>query len=467
MKQSLHTGLNQHLKMTPQLQQSIKLLKLSSLELQQEIQHQLEINPLLDLVANEDMEPVHETNREDEQTDFEWSHLYTTPNRSSAFNQSEYPYDSLYCTTTNLKDHFLWQLNLTPMTNKDQMIAITLIDAIDENGFLTLPLDELYAGLTKELASISTEECEVVRHRLQRFDPLGCCSVNLAESLLIQLEHLPESTPHLHLTKQIIQDNITLLGEHDYKRLTKRYRINETTLFKVLKLIRHLNPRPGNTIEKQSAEYIVPDLMVKRKNQEWCVALNPGILPKLGINHYYATMAKNAGQLLGNGKADRSYLKNNLQEARFFLKNIQNRQETLLKVANYIVQFQKAFFESGEQEMKPLILNDVAKALVLHPSTISRVTTQKFIHTPRGLFELKYFFSNSISVKNRHDCSSMSIRAKIKQLIASESGKNPLSDTKIAQLLSEQGITIARRTITKYRQLMKIAPSKERHSIQH
>ncbi len=467
MKQSLHVGLNQHLKMTPQLQQSIKLLQLSTLELQQEIQHQLDINPMLDLAANEDIEPSHEANNADDQTDFEWSHLYTLPNTSRSFNQSDYPYDSLYCTTINLKDHLLWQLNLTPMTDKDQIIAITLIDAIDENGFLTLSLKELYADLAKVIAPLSVEECEVVRHRLQRFDPMGCCSVNLAETLLIQLEQLPESTPHLHLAKHIIQDNMTLLAEHDYARLIKRYHIDEITLSKVLKLIQHLNPRPGNTIEKKPAEYIIPDLMVKRVNQEWCVALNPAILPKLSINHYYATMTKNAKHLSGNGKADRSFLRNNLQEARCFLKNIQNRQETLLKVANYIVQFQKAFFESGEQEMKPLILNDVAQALALHPSTISRVTTQKFIHTPHGLFELKYFFSNPITMKNGRDSSSMSIRAQIKQLIASESGKKPFSDTKIAELLSQKGITIARRTITKYRKLMGIGPSNERLSIQH
>ena len=467
MKQSLHAGLNQHLKMTPQLQQSIKLLQLSSLELQQEIQHQLDINPLLDLAANEYIEPAHEAKNDDDQTDFEWSHLYTMPNTSGPFNQGDYPYDSLHCTTINLKDHLLWQLNLTPMTDKDQIIAITLIDAMDENGFLTLPLRELYADLANDIASVSVEECEAVRHRLQRFDPMGCCSVSLAETLLIQLEQLPESTPHINLAKHIIQDNIALLGEHDYARLIKCYHINEITLSKVLKLIQHLNPRPGNTIQKQPPEYIIPDLMVKRINQQWCAALNPAILPKLSINHYYETMAKNAKHLSGNGKADRSFLRNNLQEARCFLKNIQNRQETLLKVANYIVQFQKAFFDSGEQAMKPLILNNVAQALGLHPSTISRVTTQKFIHTPRGLLELKYFFSNPVSTTNGRDCSSMSIRARVKQLIASESAKQPLSDTKIAALFSQQGITVARRTITKYRKLLGIAPSNKRQSIQH
>lgn len=465
MKQSLHARLNQQLKMTPQLQQSIKLLQLSTLELQQEIQHQLDINPLLDVVANEEMDSHHEASMDDEQADFEWSHLYTIPTVSRTFNQSDYPYESLYCTTISLKDHLLWQLNLTPMTDKDQVIAITLVDAINEDGFLTLPLKELYADLNKIIPSVTAKECEVVRHRLQRFDPIGCCSADLAETLLIQLEQLPQTTPHLELAKEIIQNNLSSLAEHHYAAIIKYHHIDKITLSKALKLIQHLNPRPGSTIQKQSSEYIIPDLMVKRTHQEWCVTLNPAILPKLGINQYYAAMAKNAKHLSGCNNTDRSFLKYNLQEARFFLKNIQNRQETLLKVAHYIVQFQKAFFESGEQEMKPLILNDVAQALALHPSTISRVTTQKFIHTPRGLFELKYFFSNPVSAKNKRHCSSMSIRARIKQIIAGEKKEKPLSDTKIAELLSQQGVSVARRTIAKYRKLMSIGSANERRSI--
>ena len=467
MKPSLRASLNQLLKMTPQLQQSIKLLQLSTLELQQEIQHQLDINPLLDVVANEEIDGEHEVNLHDEQTDFEWSHLYTIPNRARSFNQSDYPYDSLYCTTVHLKDHLLWQLNLTPMTDKDRAIGIMLIDALDDNGFLTLSLDELYTDLATIMTSASREECEVVRHRLQRFDPIGCCSVNLAETLLVQLQQLPESTPHIVLAQQIIQNDLASLSERNYRKLTKHYQINDNTLSKVLKLIQHLNPKPGGAIQKQSTEFITPDLVVKRNNDEWLVILNPTILPAVGINHVYASMAKNAHQEKAINHTDRSFLRNNLQEARFFLKNIQNRQETLLKVANYIVQFQKDFFESGEQEMKPLILNDVAEALMLHASTISRVTTQKFIHTPRGLFELKYFFSNPISTNHKHSRSSISIRARIKQLIANEDVQKPLSDTKIAELLLEQGIRIARRTIAKYRALMGIAPSYERQSIQH
>jgi RNA polymerase sigma-54 factor len=317
------------------------------------------------------------------------------------------------------------------------------------------------------IPSVSAEECEVVRHRLQRFDPIGCCSVDLTETLLVQLEQLPESTTHLDLARQMIQNNLSSLAEHQYSTIIKRYHINKITLSKVINLIKHLNPKPGNSIQKQTSEYITPDLMVKRVDEEWCVTLNPAILPKLSINQYYAAMAQNAKHLLGTNNADSSFLKYNLQEARFFIKNIQNRQETLLKVASYIVQFQNAFFEAGEHEMKPLILNDVAKALALHPSTISRVTTQKFIHTPRGLFELKYFFSNPVSTKSNGVRSSMSIRARLKQLIAGENKKRPLSDTKIAELLSEEGITIARRTITKYRKLMGIASSNERQSIQH
>lgn len=464
MKQALHTDLNQHLKMTPQLQQSIKLLQLSSLELQQEIQHQLDINPMLDVAANEDIEPAHEVNRDDEQTDFQWSHIYTIQNTASTFNQSDYPYETLHCTTMNLKDHLIWQVNLSSMSEIDQIIAMTLIDAVDDSGFLTLPIQEIYHNLTRSSASFSFEACEAVRHRLQRFDPVGCCSVDLAESLLIQLEQLPESTPHRLIAKKIIHDDIALLGEHDYGTLMKRHHLDEHTLSNVVQLIQHLHPRPGNTIQQPPSEYIIPDLMLKKIHQQWCVTLNPAILPNLRINDYYATLAKNARDLSGSDKADRLYLRNNLQDARCFLKNIKNRQETLLKVANYIVQFQTAFIESGEQAMKPLILNDVAQALHLHASTISRVTTQKFIHTPRGLLELRYFFSHPVSVKNSNQSSSKSIRATIKQLIAHENTQKPLSDIKISALLLQQGIQVARRTVTKYREWMGIAPSHARKS---
>ena len=467
MKPSLQMNIHQQLTMTPQLQQSLKLLQLSTLELQQEIQHQLEINPLLEIAANEDINLPQEKVNDDEYSDFQWSHLYTTQESSRQFNQSDYPYEILHCTTIDLKDHLRWQLNLTQMTDQDKFIAINLIDAINEDGFLTLTLDDLYADLTKNISSLSKQECEVVRHRLQRFDPIGCVTVNLAETLLVQLEQLPSLTPHLQFAKKMIQDNIDLIGQHNYGKLMKIYHSNENTLNSVVKLIQHLNPRPGNAIQTQTSEYIIPDLIVKRINQQWCVELHTAVLPKISINDNYITMIKSAYCQSAHRKDDTNFLKNNLQEARIFLKNIRNRQETLLNVARYIVQFQKDFFETGDKAMKPLTLDDIAQALHLHESTISRVTAQKFIHTPRGLLELKYFLSGHIPSVNGDHLSSLSIRAHIKQLIMQENSKKPLSDTIIARTLSQQGIKIARRTVTKYRELMGFAPFNERKRIEH
>lgn len=463
MKPLLQLNLNQQLNLTPQLQQAIKLLQLSTLELQQEIQQQLELNPLLETAANEEITSEDEQNIHNEFDDFQWSHLYTNTNSTKRFNESEYAYDNLYCTTINLQDHLRWQLNLIPMSNIDKIIAITLIDATDDNGFLTLPLDDLYAHLKKEIkTTLHINECEAVRHRLQRFDPIGCVSLNLAETLLIQLEQLPKSTSHLSLTKEIIQNHINLLGQHNYSKLLKIYCISEATLSDILKLILHLNPRPGSSIEQPRTEYVTPDLIVKKTNDQWCVDLNPAVLPKLSINTYYASLIHTKNHSSSNNKTDILFLRNHLQEARWFLKNIQNRQETLLNVARYIVQFQKEFFKSGESAMKPLVLNDVAMALNLHESTISRATTQKFIHTPQGLFELKYFFSNHIPTLSGEEYSSTSIRALIKKIIASESLKRPFSDSMITDMLCQKGFKIARRTITKYRTLMGIASSNKR-----
>lgn len=461
MKSLLQLNLNQQSNLTPQPQQAIKLLQLSTLELQQEIQQQLELNPLLETAANEEIDFENGQNMDDEFEDFQWSHLYTNKSKTRHFNENEHPHS----TTVNLQDHLRWQLHLTSMSNTDKIIALTLIDATNENGFLTLPLKDLYTHLIKEIKTkIHVNECEAVRHRLQRFDPIGCVSVNLAETLLIQLEQLHNSTLHLSLAKDIIQNHIDLLGQHNYPKLLKIYPISKETLSDVLKLILHLNPRPGNTIEQQATESIFPDLIVKKIKNQWCVDLNPSVLPKLSINAYYASLIHPQNHQSINNKTDILFLRNHLQEARCFLKNIQNRQETLLSVARYIVQFQKEFFKSGESAMKPLILNDVATALNLHESTISRATTQKFIHTPRGLFELKYFFSNHLPTLSGGEYSSISIRAHIKKIIANEDSKTPFSDRMLANMLCQQGFKIARRTITKYRKLMDIAPSNKRKS---
>lgn len=462
MKPSLQLSISQQLTLTPQLQQAIRLLQLSTLDLQQEIQQVVESNPMLESTPNEEKIEPRSENKEntDEFVDFQWSQLYNSPGKRASFDDIDFNYENLHCTTTNLQDHLRWQLGLTPMSDVDRAIATALIDATDDDGFLSLSLAELHASLDSETHPLDLEEIDVVRHRLQHFDPVGCASYNLAETLLVQLAQLPNSNADIQLAKQIIRDDIDLLGQHNYRQLMKNHQINESHLDKALQIIKALNPKPGSLIQQEVTEYIIPDITVKKIDNIWLASLNPHTLPRLSINNHYASLIQRA-----NNSADNQFLKNNLQEARWFLKSIQSRQETLLKVARCIVEYQQDFFEHGEEAMKPLILNDIALALDMHESTISRVTTQKFMHTPRGVFELKYFFSSHVNTVTGGECSSTAIRAVIKKLIAAENRKKPLSDSKIAQLIAAQGIQVARRTVAKYREAMGIPPSNERKTI--
>ncbi|MBA2709974.1 MAG: RNA polymerase factor sigma-54 [Tatlockia sp.] len=460
MKPSLQLNISQQLTLTPQLQQAIRLLQLSTLDLQQEIQQIVESNPMLESTPNEEKsEPRTENKNQDESTDFQWSQLYTTSKKSN-FDDIDFNYENLHCTTTNLQDHLRWQLGLTPMSDVDRVIATALIDATDDDGFLTVPLPDLYSSLNSDEHPLDLDEIEAVRHRLQHFDPVGCASLNLAETLLIQLEQLPNANSDVTLAKRIIQKGLELLGQHNYRLLMKNYQVNEAHLDRALQIIQRLNPKPGSLIQQAVTEYIIPDITVKKVDNVWLATLNPNTLPRLSINTQYASLIQRA-----DNSADNQFLKNNLQEARWFLKSIQSRQETLLKVARCIVDYQQDFLEHGDEAMKPLILNNVALALDMHESTISRVTTQKFMHTPRGVFELKYFFSSHVATANGGECSSTAIRAVIKKLIASENRRKPLSDSKIAQLIGEQGIQVARRTVAKYREALGIAPSNERKTI--
>jgi RNA polymerase sigma-54 factor len=464
MKPSLQLNISQHLTLTPQLQQAIRLLQLSTLDLQLEIQQAVEANPMLDATPGEDKDEPRDnaTQTPDEFADFQWAQLYSNLNKRSNFDENDYNYENLHCTTTNLRDHLHWQLDLTPMSDVDRIIATSIIDAIDDDGFLTQSVAEIHTSLNSEAFPIDIDEVEMVRHRLQHFDPVGCAASTLAETLLAQLGQLPETNDDVELTKQIIRNDIELLGQHNYRQLMKNYHVNEASLDRVLQIIQRLNPKPGSIISQGNTEYIIPDITVKKIDGSWQVLLNQNILPRLSINNHYASMIQRA-----DNSADNVFLKNNLQEARWFLKSIQSRQETLLKVARCIVDYQVDFLEHGEEAMKPLILNDVALALDMHESTISRVTTQKFMHTPRGVFELKYFFSSHVATDNGGECSSTAIRAVIKKIIASENRSKPLSDSKIAQLIGEQGIQVARRTVAKYREAMSIAPSNERKTIRN
>lgn len=462
MKPSLQLSIGQHLTLTPQLQQAIRLLQLSTIDLQQEIQLLVESNPMLEATPNEEKdEPRSNSDQQhDEFADFQWSQLYNNLSKRNNFDDNDYNFDNLHCTTTNLQDHLRWQLDLSPMSDVDRVIATTIIDAINDDGFLTVPITDIYASLNSEDLPLDFDEIEAVKHRLQHFDPVGCASASLAETLLVQLEQLPLDTDHLSIAKKIILEDIDLLGQHNYRQIMKNHQINEKTVEEILRVIQRLNPKPGNLIHQDITEYIIPDITVKKIDDQWKVYLNQHVLPHLSINNQYAALIQRA-----DNSADNQFLKNNLQEARWFLKSIQSRQETLLKVATCIVDYQQGFLEFGDEAMKPLILNDVATALDMHESTISRVTTQKFMHTPRGVFELKYFFSSHVNTDTGGECSSTAIRAVIKKLISSENRKKPLSDSKIALLIGEQGIQVARRTVAKYREALGIAPSNERKVI--
>ena len=490
MKQSLQLKLGQQLTMTPQLQQAIRLLQLSTLDLQQEIQQALEGNPMLEMAEDEDSEQPadHELLKansdgpldsqegtatdssaddssdweqalpEDLPVDTQWDDLLPSSSAppASGDDSPEMDFDARNSASESLQDQLLWQLSLTRMSDTDRLIAMAIIDATDANGRLVMSVEEIHQVLSEDL-DIDLDEVVAVLHRLQQFEPAGVCTRDLQECLLVQLRQLPPATPWLEQARVILTRHINQLGNGDFRQVMRRTRLNEDELKEVLALIQTLNPNPGLSAVPDTTEYVVPDVFVSKREGRWVVELNPDIAPKLRINSNYASLIKRA-----DNSADNTYLRDNLQEARWFLKSLHSRNETLMKVASKIVEYQRNFLEYGEEAMKPLVLHDIAEAVEMHESTISRVTTQKYMHTPRGIFELKYFFSSHVATTSGGECSSTAIRALIKKLVAAENPRKPLSDSKITLLLEEQGIKVARRTIAKYRNALMIPPSNER-----
>ncbi len=361
-------------------------------------------------------------------------------------------------TSEGLYEHLEWQKNLTPFSDTDDAIATAIIDAIDEQGYLTQSTEEILEAMGNP--EIELDEVEAVLKRIQHFDPVGIASRDLRECLLIQLQQFNADTPHLADARLLIDEHLDLIAARDFRTLMRKTKLKEDQLRDAINLIQSLNPRPGLLVQPMDEEYVIPDVSVWKKNGRWVVELNPDCMPKLGINQQYAAMARSA-----RSQSDSQFIRGHLQEAKWFIKSLESRNDTLLKVANCIVQFQQGFFEYGEEAMKPMVLNDIAEAVEMHESTISRVTTQKYMHTPRGIFELKYFFSSHVGTEDGGECSSTAIRAFIKKLVAAENQKKPLSDSKMAQLLAEQGINVARRTIAKYREAMMIPPSNQRKSL--
>ena len=479
MKQSLQLKIGQHLTMTPQLQQAIRLLQLSTLELQTEVQEALETNPMLDQddgSGSETPEPAQSTDEvtqetttqpegenqtipEDLPVDSNWEDVFDTGATSYSAPDLSNSRDIMETVTVSgngLHDHLAWQIGLTNFSDTDRLIALTVIDSIDDDGYLQMSTDELLKLLDGDPV-IEADEIEAVIHRIQQLDPIGVCARNLQESLQLQLQQYDNDTPWLSEARTLIRDYFTLLCNRDYTRLARKMKLATGDLQQVIQLVQGLNPRPGAQFSTSETEYIVPDVFVVRKKGKWVVELNNDSLPKLRINSLYANMVKR-----GNNSDDNNYLRDNLQEARWFLKSLQSRHETLLKVASTIVERQQGFFDYGEEAMKPMVLRSVAEAIEMHESTVSRVTTRKYMHTPRGIFEFKYFFSSHVATETGGECSATAIRAIIKKLVAAENPAKPLSDSKMASVLAEQGIKVARRTIAKYRESLSISPSNER-----
>ncbi len=468
MKASLQLRLGTQLTMTPQLQQAIALLQLSTLDLRQEIQNALDANPLLeqeeefgDHASQEDKEADWSEDIPSElSVDSDWSDTYQDSFGSGSPGQ-EGPDFERDTAVQSLHGHLLWQLAMTDISPREQIIAETLIDAVDNNGYLSLTLSEIRESLQMTAhEGIQQREIESVLLRLQQFEPTGVFARDLRECLMLQLAALPDTTPLLVAAKRLVRQFLEILGKHDSRTLKRRLNLDDDQLSEVIGLIRSLDPRPGSTFGSTASGYVTPDLVVHHDHQGWHLTLNPDAIPRLRIQPEYASLIKRADK-----SEDNQFLKDHLQEARWLIKSLASRNDTLLRVGQEIIVRQIGFLEQGEEAMKPLILADIASAVDMHESTISRVTTQKFIHTPRGVFELKYFFSSHVSNQDGDHHSSTAIRARIKKLIQEEPAHKPLSDSRLMTLLNKDGVSVARRTVAKYREAMGIPSSSERRHL--
>ena len=513
MKQSLSMGLGQQLTMTPQLQQAIRLMQLSTLDLRDEVQEALETNPMLEedpqypgdqrsetdptsadaspatfaepgadgaqsaasaetveTADADDLEAAAEEAVEESgvdaaltqpipeelPVDSNWDDIFQPSAMPSTGRDIHRDIEDNDGAEQTLNDQLRWQLNLTPMSETDRTIAEAIIDAVNADGMLELTIADLLEGFDPRL-DIGADEVEAVLKRIQHFDPTGVAARNLAECLTLQLDALDPSTPARDAATAIVGKHLALLAAKDFAGLQRKTGLSAAELAEAIALIESLHPRPGAALATGPAEYAVPDVVVRRDKSRWLVELNPETTPSLRINAGYAALIRRADNSRQN-----TWLKDNLQEARWFIKSLKTRHDTLLKVATKIVELQRGFLEQGEEAMKPLVLRDVATAVDLHESTISRITSHKTIQTPRGLFELKYFFSSNVATVDGNAVSSTAIRALIKKLTAEENPRKPLSDNQIAAILAQRSIKVARRTVAKYRESISIPPSSGR-----
>ncbi|WP_283743000.1 RNA polymerase factor sigma-54 [Sideroxydans sp. CL21] len=479
MKHSLQLRQSQQLMLTPQLQQAIKLLQLSTLEINQETARLLDENPFLEREDDSTNQtysgnsssdipapsgstetssaPAEAESRKDDGN--EWPEpTFSSSSSSSGPDDEDDGYSEVAAEKPSMREHLLWELNMSQMDPRDKKIIGLLIDALDENAYLSQPLEEIFELLPPEL-DISLDDLETALVQLQYLDAPGIGARNLSECLALQLRAMPEDIPGRDLALAIVSDHLDLLAARDFSKLKKALRCDDDALRCAQDLIVHLQPKPGSAFEHRAADYVVPDVLVERHGGIWRARLNPEAMPRLRINQVYANILqqrneKNAQEMAGQ-----------LQEARWFIKNLQQRFETILRVSQAIVERQRQFFEHGDIAMRPLVLREIAEQLELHESTISRVTTQKFMLTPRGIYEFKYFFGSGLATEAGGACSSTAIRALIKQLVSEEDGKHPLTDSRMSEILAQQGILVARRTVAKYREGMNILPVNLRKSL--
>ena len=496
MKQTLQLKLTQHLTLTPQLQQSIRLLQLSTLELNAEVDRMLQENPLLEREEGEDEVPpqefpvagisttpaVPERAARDDEGDGDGEGMAgvdSAPTRDDLPDVTDFAdfsggsadgdwgggasgededFAPQQVATSSLRDHLLGQLALLNLPLRDRQIVEALIDAVDDDGYLASPLEEI-ADMFSEHDALEPEELSIGLAYLQSFEPAGVGARSPAECLALQLKALPEDTPFRAEALKIVDGHLPLLAARDFTKLRRVLHCDEACVKSMRELIRSLNPRPGSSFSRDEANYVIPDVVVRKVRNQWVASLNEAAMPKLRLNRIYADI------LTRNRESSNQQLSAQLQEAKWLIRNVQQRFETILRVAQAIVERQRRFFEHGEVAMRPMVLREIADMLDLHESTISRVTTQKYMLTPRGTFELKYFFGSHVATDTGGAASATAIRALIKQLIAAESPKTPLTDSKIAELLGEQGIIVARRTIAKYREALSIPPVNLRRAI--
>ncbi|MES1983190.1 MAG: RNA polymerase factor sigma-54 [Pseudomonadota bacterium] len=465
MKPALQLRQSQQLTLTPQLQQAIRLLQLSTVEINQEVVRLLDENPMLE--REEDATPAFThgdttvpappekndaTERDAPQEEWQ-KEDWNEPSFAAASSPDDEDETraEVVSGTLSLREHLLWQLNMSLHSERDKQIIGLLIEALDDNGYLAQPLEEI-AELLPEQLDITLDDLETALTQLQYLDGPGIGARNLSECLALQLKALPSDLPGRALALLIVTLHLPLLAGRDFSKLKKLLHCDDAALRTAQALIVQLQPRPGAAFEARAADYVVPDVVVERHQGSWRVRLNIDAMPRLRVNQVYASI------LQERGEKNMQQLAGQLQEARWFIKNMQQRFDTILRVSQAIVERQRHFFEHGEVAMRPLVLREIADQLELHESTISRVTTQKFMLTPRGIYELKYFFGSGIATEAGGTCSSTAIRALIKQLVSEEDTQHPLSDNRMSEILVLQGILVARRTVAKYRELLNILP---------